>query len=182
LVSAQIPKIRRPPADTRDKETSMPRSAPSTPAILALRRAGVAFTEHFYRYEEKGGTAVAARELHLPEHAVVKTLVMEDDSRAPLIVLMHGDREVSTKALARQLGRKTIAPCLPEVATRHTGYLVGGTSPFGTRKPLPVYVERTILELETVFINGGSRGFLVGIAPPDLVRVLSPTVVDAALA
>ena len=119
------------------------------------------FTEHFYRYEDRGGTAVAARELGLPEHAVVKTLVMEDEAKQPLIVLMHGDREVSTKALARQVGRKTIAPCRPEVATRHTGYLVGGTSPFGTRKTLPVFVERAILALETIYVNGGSRGFLV---------------------
>lgn len=159
----------------------MSRTAPSTPAVLLLRRAGVAFTEHFYRYEDKGGTAVAARELQLSEHAVIKTLVMEDETKQPFIVLMHGDREVSTKSLARQAGRKTISPCKPEVATRHTGYLVGGTSPFGTRKALPVFVERTILDLETIYINGGSRGFLVGISPADLVRVLSPTPVDAAL-
>ena len=159
----------------------MSRSIPSTPAVLLLRRAGVPFTEHLYRYEEKGGTAVAARELDLSEHAVIKTLVMEDESKAPLIVLMHGDREVSTKALARQLGRKTIAPCRPEVATRHTGYLVGGTSPFGTRKAMPVFIERTILDLERIYVNGGSRGFLVGIAPADLARVLSPTLVDAAV-
>jgi len=155
--------------------------APSTPAILRLRAAGVPFTEHFYRYEDRGGTEVAARELGLAEHAVVKTLVMEDEDRLPLIVLMHGDREVSTKSLARQAGRKTIGPCRPEVATRHTGYLVGGTSPFGTRKALPVFVERGILALQTIYVNGGSRGFLVGIAPADLVRLLDATPVDVAL-
>ncbi len=159
----------------------MAKSAPSTPAVLLLRGAGVPFTEHFYRYEDRGGTEVAARELGLPEHAVVKTLVMEDEAKQPLIVLMHGDREVSTKALARQVGRKTIAPCRPEVATRHTGYLVGGTSPFGTRKKMPVFVERGILALETIYVNGGSRGFLVGLAPVDLVRLLDATPVDAAL-
>jgi Cys-tRNA(Pro) deacylase len=159
----------------------MAKTAPSTPAVLLLRRAGVTFSEHVYRYEEKGGTAVAARELGVPEHTVVKTLVMEDDAGQPLIVLMHGDREVSTKALARRLGRKTIAPCKPDAATRHTGYLVGGTSPFGTRKPVPVYVERTVLDLEKAYINGGSRGFLVGVAPSDIVRLLSPTLVDAAV-
>jgi Cys-tRNA(Pro) deacylase len=159
----------------------MSRSAPSTPAILVLRRAGVPFTEHFYRYEDRGGTEVAARELRLPEHAVVKTLVMEDEAKQPLIVLMHGDREVSTKALARQLGRKAVVACRPEVATRHTGYLVGGTSPFGTRKALPVYVERGILDLETIYVNGGSRGFLVGIAPVEAVRLLDATPVDVAL-
>ena len=114
-----------------------------------------------YRYEDRGGTAVAARELGVPEHAVVKTLVMEDEAGRPLIVLMHGNREVSTKALARQIGCKTVVPCRPEAAARHTGYLVGGTSPFGTRKRLPVFVERGILALETAYINGGSRGFLV---------------------
>ncbi len=159
----------------------MSRSAPSTPAVLALRGAGVPFTEHLYRYEEHGGTAVAARELGLPEHAVVKTLVMEDESKQPLIVLMHGDREVSTKALARQTGHKTVVPCRPEAATRHTGYLVGGTSPFGTRKRVPVFVERGILDLETIYVNGGSRGFLVGVAPADVVRLLDATVVDVAL-
>jgi Cys-tRNA(Pro) deacylase len=158
-----------------------PMNAPSTPAVLLLRAAGVPFTGHLYRYEDRGGTEVAARELGVPEHAVVKTLVMEDQDRQPLIVLMHGDREVSTKALARQMGRKTIGPCRPEVATRHTGYLVGGTSPFGTRKTLPVFVERGILALPTIYVNGGSRGFLVGIAPTDLVRLLDATPVDVAL-
>lgn len=146
-----------------------------------LREKGVAFTEHPYRYEEHGGTAVSARELGVDEHAVVKTLVMEDESGAPLVVLMHGDREVSVKALARQLGRRSIAICKPEVANRHSGYLVGGTSPFGTRKAMPVCLERTILDLDRIYVNGGSRGFLVGFAPGELVRLLSPTLVDAAI-
>ncbi len=124
---------------------------------------------------------MAARELGVPEHAVVKTLVMEDESHKALVVLMHGDREVSTKNLARQVGAKAVTPCKPDAATRHTGYLVGGTSPFGTRKPLPIYVERTILDLPTIYINGGSRGFLLGVAPADVVRVLRATVVDVAL-
>jgi Cys-tRNA(Pro) deacylase len=155
---------------------------PSTPATRLLREHGVPYSEHLYRYEEKGGTAVSARELGVDEHAVVKTLVFEDDAGEPLVVLMHGDREVSTKALARQLGRKSIQICRPEVANRHSGYQVGGTSPFGTRKPLPVYLERTVLDLPTIYVNGGSRGFLVGLAPSDLVRVLSPTPVDVAIA
>ncbi len=156
--------------------------SPSTPAVRMLRQHGVAYTEHPYRYEEHGGTAVSARELGVDEHAVVKTLVMEDDAGAPLVVLMHGDREVSTKTLARQIGRRSVQICRPEVAQRHSGYLVGGTSPFGTRKAMPVYVERSVLELERIYVNGGSRGFLVGIAPADLVRVLSPTPVDVAIA
>jgi len=160
----------------------MSRSSPSTPAVLWLRAREIPFSEHAYRYEERGGTAVAARELGVPEHTVVKTLVLEDDGHRPLIVLMHGDREVSTKQLARQVGVRSVNPCKPDVATRHTGYLVGGTSPFATRKPLPVYVERTILDLPTVYINGGSRGFLLGIAPGELVGVLNATLVDVALA
>jgi Cys-tRNA(Pro) deacylase len=154
---------------------------PSTPATRLLREQGVAYTEHPYRYEERGGTRVSARELGVDEHAVVKTLVMEDDAAAPLVVLMHGDREVSTKALARQLGVKSVQICRPEVAQRHSGYLVGGTSPFGTRKRMPVYVERSILALDRIYVNGGSRGFLVGIAPAELVRVLSATPVDVAI-
>jgi len=154
---------------------------PSTPATRLLREQGVAYTEHPYRYEERGGTRVSSRELGVDEHAVVKTLVMEDDTGAPLVVLMHGDREVSTKALARQLGRKSVQISRPEVAQRHSGYLVGGTSPFGTRKRMPVYVERSILALDRIYVNGGSRGFLVGIAPAELVRVLSPTPVDVAI-
>ena len=152
-------------------------TAPVTPAVRALRAAGVPFTEHLYRYEEHGGTRVSARELGVDEHAVVKTLVMEDDARSPLIVLMHGDLEVSTKQLARAIGRRHVEPCKPDVANRHSGYLVGGTSPFGLRKAMRVYVERTILDLPRIYINGGARGFLVGITPADLVRVLNPTLV-----
>jgi Cys-tRNA(Pro) deacylase len=159
----------------------MSKSSPSTPAVLALRAEGVPFSVHSYRYEERGGTAVAARELGVPEHAVVKTLVMEDESQEPLLVLMHGDCEVSTKNLARQVGVRTVSPCKPDVANRHTGYLVGGTSPFATRKRLPVYLERTILDLPTIYINGGSRGFLLGVAPGDVVRVLNATPVDVAI-
>jgi Cys-tRNA(Pro) deacylase len=156
--------------------------APSTPATRLLREKGVAYTEHIYRYEERGGTSTSSRELGVDEHAVVKTLVMEDESGAPLVVLMHGDREVSTKALARQLGRREIRICRPEVANRHSGYQVGGTSPLGTRKPMPVCMERTILDLPRIYVNGGSRGFLVGVAPRDLAALLAPTLVDVAIA
>jgi len=155
--------------------------APSTPATRLLRERKLAYTEHLYRYEDRGGTAVSARELGVDEHAVVKTLVMEDETGAPLIVLQHGDREVSVKALARQLGRKAIAPCRPEVAQRHSGYQVGGTSPLGTRKSLPIYVERTVLDLPLIYVNGGSRGFLVGVEPKALAALLSATPVDAAI-
>jgi len=155
--------------------------APSTPATRLLRERKLPYTEHLYRYEERGGTAVSARELGVDEHAVVKTLVMEDETGAPLIVLQHGDREVSVKALARQLGRKAITPCKPEVAQRHSGYLVGGTSPLGTRKALPIYVERSVLDLPTIYVNGGSRGFLVGVAPKALAALLAATPVDAAI-
>jgi Cys-tRNA(Pro) deacylase len=155
---------------------------PSTPATRLLREKGTAYTEHLYRYEERGGTRASARELGVDEHAVVKTLVMEDDAGEPLVVLMHGDREVSTKALARQIGRKTVQICRPEVANRHSGYQVGGTSPLGTRRAMPIFVERSILELPRIFVNGGSRGFLVGIAPKDLAGVLSPTPVEVAIA
>ena len=153
----------------------------ATPAIHFLRKHKVAFTEHPYRYEEHGGTRVSARELGADEHAVIKTLVMEDESREPLIVLMHGDREVSTKQLARQAGRKTIAPCEPAVAQKHTGYLVGGTSPFGTRKTLPVYMERSIVDLPRVYINGGRRGFLIALAPSEIVRTLNAVLVEVGL-
>ena len=155
--------------------------SPVTPAIRQLRAAGVAFSEHLYDYEEKGGTAVSARELGVDEHAVVKTLVMEDESRKALVVLMHGDRQVSTKELARQLKVKTIVPCSPETANRHTGYLVGGTSPFGTRKALPIYMEGSILELPTIYINGGKRGYLVGVRPADVVTLLKPVLVSVAI-
>ena len=151
-----------------------------TPATQFLKANGVAYTEHFYDYVEKGGTAVSATALGVPEHEVVKTLVMEDEHAKPLVVLMHGDREVSTKNLARQAGRKRIAPCRPEVAQRHSGYQVGGTSPFATRKPMPVYMERTILDLPRAYINGGRRGFLVCLAPGEIVRVLAPQLVEVA--
>ncbi len=149
--------------------------SPVTPAVRALREAGVPFTEHPYRYVEHGGTASFAREFGVDEHAVIKTLVMEDDAKKPLVVLMHGDREVSTKEIARVLGVKTVQPCTPETAERHSGYMVGGTSPFGLRKPIPAYVEGTILELPRIYINGGKRGFLVGLDPKELARVLKPT-------
>jgi Cys-tRNA(Pro) deacylase len=136
-----------------------------TPATQFLRKHGAAFTEHPYPYEEHGGTSVSARALGVDEHSVVKTLVMQDEAAKPLIVLMHGDRKVSTKNLARAIGCKSVEPCKPEVAQRHSGYQIGGTSPFGTRKALPVYVEASILELETIYINGGRRGYLVGIDP-----------------
>jgi Cys-tRNA(Pro) deacylase len=159
----------------------MTKHVSETPATAFLKKHGVAFTEHPYEYEEHGGTRVSARELGVDEHAVVKTLVMEDEKKQPLIVLMHGDRTVSTKNLARQSGRKSIEPCKPEVAQRHTGYQLGGTSPFGTRKAMPVFVEKTILDLERIYINGGRRGYLVGIAPSELVRVLKPTTVEVGL-
>lgn len=153
----------------------------ATPAIHFLRQHGVDFTEHEYRYEERGGTAVSARELGVDEHVVIKTLVMEDERKQPLIVLMHGDREVSTKNLARQIDRKVVSPSTPVVAQKHTGYMVGGTSPFGTRKAMPVFLERTIADLDRIYINGGRRGFLVSLKPADLIRALAPTLVDAAL-
>ena len=155
---------------------------PVTPAVRALRAAGVAFTDHFYAYEEHGGTAVSARELGVDEHAVVKTLVMENERREPLIVLMHGDLQVSTQRLARELGMKSIAPCAPETATRHTGYLVGGTSPFGTRRRLPVCMERSILDLPRIWINGGKRGYLVGIEPRAVAQLLQARLVEAGIA
>jgi len=155
---------------------------PETPATQWLKRQGVAFGEHPYRYVEHGGTAESARQLGVDEHSVVKTLVMQDEAAKPLFVLMHGDRKVSTKNLARQVGRKSIAPCAPGVAQRHSGYLVGGTSPFGTKKKLPVYIEKSILDLPLIYINGGRRGFLVGVRPHELVRVLAPQQVECALA
>ena len=152
-----------------------------TAAVRELRAAKVEFTDHLYEYEEKGGTAVSARELAVPEHAVVKTLVMEDDARNPMLVLMHGDLKVSTKELARIVGAKTIAPCNPETANRHSGYVVGGTSPFGTRKKMPVYMEQSVLDLPKIYINGGRLGYLVGIAPADVVRVLGPKMVKVGI-
>ncbi|RCX31907.1 aminoacyl-tRNA deacylase [Thioalbus denitrificans] len=153
---------------------------PVTPAVHALRAAGVAFGNHPYRYVDHGGTAQCARELEVDEHAVVKTLIMEDDRQQPLVVLMHGDREVSTKALARAIGAKTVQPCAPAVAGRHSGYQVGGTSPFGTRHPMPVYMEATILELPRIWINGGSRGYLVSMEPREAARVLAAVLVNVA--
>jgi Cys-tRNA(Pro) deacylase len=147
---------------------------PMTPAVRALKQAGVEFTEHPYKYIEHGGTATFAREFGVDEHVVIKTLVMEDDMKRPLVILMHGDREVSTKELARALGVKTVQPSTSETAERHSGYMVGGTSPFGMRKPIPIYVEGTILELPRIYINGGKRGFLVGLDPKELVEVLKP--------
>lgn len=155
--------------------------APSTNATRMLRQAGVAYTEHLYRYEDHGGTAVSARELGVAEHAVIKTLVMEDEKGAPLIILMHGDREVSTKELARQIGAKSVQPCKPEVANRHSGYLVGGTSPLGTKKAMPLHAEAGIFELDRIYLNGGSRGFLVGLDPNDLDRVLKIRRVSVAI-
>ena len=152
-----------------------------TPATSFLRKHGVSFSEHPYAYEEHGGTKVSARELNVDEHVVIKTLIMEDEAAKPLIVLMHGDCKVSTKELARQIGRKKVESCKPEVANRHSGFLVGGTSPFGTKKQMPIYIEKTILDLPLIYINGGRRGFLVGVHPHDLMRALSPTVVEVAL-
>jgi Cys-tRNA(Pro) deacylase len=154
---------------------------PVTPAIRQLRAEKVGFTEHLYQYEEKGGTGVSARELGVDEHSVVKTLVMEDERKNPLVVLMHGDCQVSTRELARSIGVKLVTPCSPETANRHTGYLVGGTSPFGTKKNLPVYMEESILALPKIYLNGGKRGFLVGIEPAEAVRLLQPVLVKVAI-
>ena len=154
---------------------------PSTPAVRLLRELKIPYTEHLYMYEEHGGTAVAAKALGVAEHAVIKTLILEDDAAHPLVVLMHGDQEVSTKALARQIGVKSVSICKPEVANRHSGYQVGGTSPFGTRKAMPVFLERSVLDLGRIFINGGSRGFLVALDPVELVRILHPVLVEAGL-
>jgi Cys-tRNA(Pro) deacylase len=153
-----------------------------TPATQMLRKAGITFTEHPYDYVDHGGTAESAKQLGVPEHEVIKTLVMQDDRQQPLIVLMHGDCQVSTKNLAREIGAKSVEPCKPEVAQRHSGYLVGGTSPFGTKKAMPVYVEATVMELPRICINGGRRGYLVGIAPQVLVDLLGARPVRCALA
>lgn len=157
------------------------RHVSATPATDWLRAQGVPFTEHPYDYVEHGGTAESARQLGVDEHAVVKTLVMQDDRAEPLIVLMHGDRQVSTKNLAREVGVKSVEPCKPEVAQRHSGYLVGGTSPFGTRKAMRMFVEASVLELPRIYINGGRRGYLVGIAPQVLSERLGATTVRCAL-
>lgn len=153
-----------------------------TPATAFLKANGVAFTEHPYEYLEHGGAQHSAQVLGLDPFTVVKTLVMEDEKARPLIVLMHGNRKVSTKNLARQIGAKAVEPCKPEVANRHSGYLVGGTSPFGTRKAMPVYVEESILALDRIVLNGGRRGYLVGIAPQEVVRLLGAKPVNCALA
>ena len=154
---------------------------PSSPAILVLKAQSVVFTLHSYKYEEKGGTKVAAMKLDVDEHYLVKTLVMEDENDQPLIILMHGDREVSTKSLARSIGVKAISPCRPEIAQKHTGYKVGGTSPFGTRKTLPVYMEKSILDLQTIYINAGSRGLLAQMQPSEVVRILNPVMVNVSI-
>jgi len=153
-----------------------------TPATQWLRQAGVDFTEHPYDYLDHGGTAESARQLGLDEHSVIKTLVMQDEQAQPMIVLMHGDRSVSTKNLAREIGVKSVQPCKPEVAQRHSGYLVGGTSPFGLKKTMPVYVEASVLELPRICINGGRRGYLVGMAPQVLTGLLGAKPVHCALA
>jgi Cys-tRNA(Pro) deacylase len=155
--------------------------APVTPAVRQLRQAQVSFTDHLYCYEEKGGTARSARELGVAEHCVIKTLIMEDDHGKPLVVLMHGDLQVSTKELARLIGARTVAPCTAETAQKHTGYLVGGTSPFGTRRTMSIYLEETILALPKIYLNGGKRGYLVGLAPQELLRVLRPILVKVGI-
>ncbi len=155
---------------------------PVTMAVRALRQHRVEFTPHLYTWEPHGGTAASAAHLRVNEHQVVKTLIFEDETRKPLCILMHGDREVSAKNLARQTGRKSVAPCAPEVADRHSGYQVGGTSPFGLKRAMPIYCEKSIMELARIHINGGARGFLVEIEPKELARVLTPTLVEVAIA
>ncbi|HXC16407.1 MAG TPA: aminoacyl-tRNA deacylase [Holophagaceae bacterium] len=154
---------------------------PSTNATRLLKAAGVVYSEHLYRYEDKGGTAHSARELSVDEHAVIKTLVFEDDQKRPFLILMHGDREVSVKELARQTGARSVQPCKPEVADKHSGYQVGGTSPFGTRKAMPVYAEATIFELDRIWINGGAKGFLVALEPAVLESLLKAVPVQVGL-
>jgi Cys-tRNA(Pro) deacylase len=154
---------------------------PVTQAVRFLRQAKVEFDDHLYEYEDRGGTAVSARELGVDEHLMIKTLIMEDEHKNPLIILMHGDLEVSTKELARFIGVKAITPCTPEVANKHSGYLVGGTSPFGTRRAMPVYIEETILGLPIIYINGGKRGYLVSMDPQELLRLLNPTPVKVGI-
>ena len=154
---------------------------PVTMAVRVLRQHKIEFTAHLYTWEARGGTRASAEHLGVDEHVVIKTLIFEDDTRKPLCILMHGDREVSAKNLARQLGHKSVAPCAPEVADRYSGYLVGGTSPFGLKRAMPVYLEKSIATLPRIFINGGARGFLVGISPADLQRVLRPVMVEVAI-
>jgi Cys-tRNA(Pro) deacylase len=154
---------------------------PVTMAVRVLRQHKVEFTPHLYTWEPRGGTHASAEHLGVDEHQVVKTLIFEDEAKRPLCILMHGDREVSAKNLARQLGHKSVAPCAPEVADRHSGYQVGGTSPFGLKRAMPICCEKTIADLPLIYINGGARGFLVGITPADLVRVLAPRLVEVAI-
>lgn len=154
---------------------------PVTLAIRVLRQHQVEFTPHLYDYEERGGTRVSSQQLGVAEHAVIKTLIFEDEKKKPLCILMHGDREVSAKNLARQLGHRSVAPCAPDVADRYSGYQVGGTSPFGLKRSMPVYFEKSIAALPRIYINGGARGFLVGMAPADLERVLHPVPVEVAI-
>ena len=159
----------------------MSEKIPVTTAIRVLRTSQVAYSEHLYDYEERGGTAVSARELGVPETQVIKTLIMENEKKQPIIVLMHGDCEVSTKNLARIIGCKMITPCVPDVANKHSGFMVGGTSPFGTKKAMPVYMQESIASLAKIYINGGRRGFLVGMDPQECIRVLQPILVDVAI-
>jgi Cys-tRNA(Pro) deacylase len=154
---------------------------PTTPAVLALKAQGADFTLHTYPYEERGGTKTAAGKLMVDEHLVIKTLIMEDEAGKPFIILMHGDKEVSTKTLARAIGVKSVSPCNPAVAEKHTGYKVGGTSPFGTRKAMPVYIEQTISDLPEIFINAGSRGLLARMPSAEIVRILKPIYVSVAI-
>jgi Cys-tRNA(Pro) deacylase len=154
--------------------------APVTAAVRVLREHEVSYEEHLYKYEEKGGTAASAKALGVDEHAVIKTLVMEDEEGAPLVVLMHGDRSVATGVLAKQIGKKKITPCDPDTANKHSGYVVGGTSPFGFKREVVVYAQESIFELERIWINGGKRGFLVSMDPAELERVLKPVWVNAA--
>jgi Cys-tRNA(Pro) deacylase len=150
-------------------------------AVRVLRQHQVPFEPHLYTWEPRGGTRASAEHLGVDEHAVIKTLIFEDEKKQPLCILMHGDKEVSAKGLARALGKKSVGPCAPDVADRHSGYQVGGTSPFGLKRAMPIYVERSILELPLIYINGGARGFLVAIAPADLQRVLKPAAVQVAI-
>jgi Cys-tRNA(Pro) deacylase len=154
---------------------------PVTMAIRVLRQHRVEFTPHLYLWEPRGGTTASAEHLGVAEHLVVKTLIFEDETRKPLCILMHGDRQVSAKKLARQLEHRSVAPCAPEVADRHSGYLVGGTSPFGLKRAMPITCERSIVDLPRIYINGGARGFLVGLSPQDLLRVLNPVLVEVAI-
>lgn len=156
---------------------SAPRSI-TTPAVRMLQGLKIPFTQHFYKYQEKGGTRSSSSALGVDEHRVVKTLIMETETKEPLIVLMHGDFKISTKNLARIMGVKTVSPCRPDTAEKHSGYRVGGTSPFGTRKKMPVYIQKTILDLEEIYINGGKRGFLISMKSADLVKALAPIQVD----